>query len=41
MYFDKKHISNPTFQSDLAQTIGQARTKEKLEKQLSKLKKHF
>lgn len=41
MYFDKKHISNPTFQSDLADTIGQARTKAKLETQLSNLKTHF
>lgn len=41
MYFDKKHIQNPTFISDLADTIGQARTKAKLEKQLWNLKTHF
>lgn len=41
MYFDKKHIQNPTFLSDLTDTIGQARTKAKLEKQLWNLKTHF
>lgn len=41
MYFNEKHISNSTFVSDLQDTIGQARTKVKLEKQLANLKMHY